>query len=242
LRRLTDEEGGEWLPVWTPDGERVAFDSTRQGIIQGSMYLKSVDGDEPPERLVEETNWPCPHSFSPDGKLLAFRMISTETSYDIWMLPMDGKKKPWVYLQTKALETWPKFSPDGKWIVYQSSESGQIEVYVRSSQPSIKRHQQVSNDGGQMPLWSPDGREVYYMKENKIMGVAFQGEPSLKVGKPRTVVEGTFLFVSGHDYLGGYDISPDGRRFLAVTGGEPKTMIVVLNWFEELRRKAPSGK
>jgi serine/threonine-protein kinase len=242
LRRLMDEDGDEWLPVWTPDGERVAFNSTRQGSVQGRMYWKSVEGDEPPERLVEEENWPCPHSFSPDGKLLAFRMISEETGYDIWMLPMDGKKKPWAYLQTKAFESWPKFSPNGKWISYVSDESGQLEVYVRPSQPSIRIHQQVSNDGGQEPLWSPDGREVYYMKQNKIVAVPFQGEPSLKVGKPRTVLEGDFLFIPGHDYLGGYDISPDGRRFLVVTGGEPKTMTVVLNWFEELRRKVPTGK
>lgn len=234
-RRLMDEQGDEWLPTWTPDGLNIAFVSTRENELHGTMFWKSVDSDLPAEVLVNTGRWPCPHSFSPDGKLLAYRIIGEETDYDIWLLPLDGTDKPEPFLQTQAKETWPKFSPDGKWIVYQSSESGQVEVYFRPVSSSDGKSRQISNAGGKCPLWSPDGTEIFYATEDKIMLVSFQGESEVRLGTPQILFEWSSLLYDDFSY--GYDIAPDGQRFLMIEGGNPQSITVVLNWLEELKRK-----
>jgi Tol biopolymer transport system component len=235
LRRLLDEKGEEWLPVWSPDGRKIAFNSTRHGSIDGTMFWKSVDSDEPAERLVETENWPCPHSFSADGKLLAYRAIGDETSYDIWLLSMEGARNSERFLQTLAYETWPKFSPDGKWIAYQSRETGQMEVYVRPLRDGDGKALQISNSGGEYPLWSPNGTEIFYSTGDKIMSVAFQGDTEVVVGMPEVLFEWSIM--AGFDFLYGFDIAPDGNRFLMIQGGEPQSITVVLNWIDELKHR-----
>ena len=239
-RRLMDEQGDEWLPTWTPDGLNIAFVSTRENELNGTLFWKSVDSDQPAEVLVDTGSWPCPHSFSPDGKLLAYRAIGEETDYDIWLLPLDRTRKPEPFLQSKAYETWPRFSPDGKWIVYESNESGQVEVYVRPVSSSYGKSLPISNAGGEFPLWAPDGTEIFYATKDKIMSVSFQGEPEVRLGTPQVLFEWSSMLYD--DFLYGYDIAPDGQRFLMIERGKPQSITVVLNWFEELRRHVPTDK
>jgi WD40 repeat protein len=234
LRPLMDEKGEEWVPAWAPDNQKIAFYSNR--IDQPpAMLLKSVDSDKPPEILIETSGYPCPHSFSPDGKMIAFRLSGERTDYDIWLLQLDGSRKPIPFLQSQAYESWPKFSPDGEWIVYQSEESGQMEVYIRPIKTGNGKSRQVSNNGGIYPLWSPDGAEIFYANEDKIMSVSFQGEPEVSLGMPKILFEWPTLV--GDDFTYGHDIAPDGQRFLMLESGNPQTITVVLNWLEELKSK-----
>jgi hypothetical protein len=247
--RLTDEAGDDWNPVWTRDSKRVAFCSTRQGNRQGAIFLKEADGSKQEERLVEGETWPVPYSWSPGNNILAFRQIAFGTTgYDIWTFTIDEKKAE-PLIKTPFYESCPKYSPDGKWIAYQSDSSGNMEVYVKPSQAPSGAATSVSNGGGRGPLWSPDGSELFYESDGNIMSVAFRGEPALQMGKPTRFFkwdESTspkLAPANVSDLPVNYDIAPDGRFICVVTYGEEKRSIeVVLNWFEELKRLAPAGK
>ena len=234
--RVTDDNGEEWLPVWAPDGKRIVFNSTRLGGTTGMMFLKPVN-EVGGEEVIVKTLWPCPHSWTRDGKLLAYREASTTTAYDIWTITMQGERKAEPFLVTPKDEDWPQFSPDGQWIAYQSDSSGQVEVYVLPSTAGKSQPIPISDSGGYHPLWSPDGAELFYMNNNRFMAVPFKAKPALMVGRPRVLFE-----VHNVTDTFGYDITPDGKRFIMVEEGEAKSINVVLNWFEELKRLVPTGK
>lgn len=231
LQRLTDEQGDEWHPMWMPDGKRVVFNSTRHGGSTGNLYWKAIDASIPEERLLQSDSWQHPFSSSHDQRLLAF-----DENGDIWILNLEGNREARALFTTKFDEGWPKFSPDGHWLAYESDESGRPEVYLRPfpvSGPVI----QVSTDGGEEPSWTPDGKELFYREGNKLMVVAVQSEPGLELGKPKAVFEGYYDI----EY-GSYDIAPDGQRFLLVRRTKPMKIHIVLNWFEELKSLVPAGK
>jgi serine/threonine-protein kinase len=234
--RLTDEQGDEWLPVWTHDAQRVVFDSTLHSGYKGTMYSLPVDGSQPPRRLVSSDKWVCPHSWSPDGRMLAYREIDAETGYDIWMISTDADEgTPTPFLRTRFEETSPMFSPDGRWIAYRSDQSGRDEIYVRPSEPGRGEVFQISNRGGYGPRWSPKGHELFYRSEDRLMSVAFRSGDTPEIGTPR------ILFTGRYQYRGidcaDYDVSPDGERFVMIELGESRPIFVVINWFEELKAK-----
>jgi hypothetical protein len=138
-------------------------------------------------------------------------------------------------LATRFSETSPTLSPDGRWLAYVSNESGRYEVYVQSY-PGPGARLQVSTDGGRAPLWSADGRQLFYRYADQMMAVPVAAGPSFSAGKPRLLFEGR--------YAGGYDVSPDGRRFLMIRieeeSADKTELHVVLNWFEELKRLVPT--
>jgi serine/threonine-protein kinase len=231
LQRLTDEQGDEWHPMWMPDGKRVVFNSTRHGGSTGNLYWKAIDASIPEERLMQSDSWQHPFSSSHDQRLLAFNERG-----DIWILKLEGEREARPLFTTKFEETWPKFSPDGRWLAYESDESGQPEVYLRPypvSGPVIP----VSTDGGEEPSWALNGKELFYREGNKLMVVAVQSEQGLELGKPKAVFQGYYDI----EY-GSYDIAPDGQRFLLVRRTKPLEIHIVINWFEELKRLVPAGK
>ncbi len=155
---------------------------------------------------------------------------------------MDTRKTE-PFLDTEHQYSYPDISPDGRWLAYVSDESGRREVWVTSF-PDSEQRKLVSNEGGTAPAWSPDGREIYYLSENKLMVVDADAGSELSLGIPRTLIEGPLY--SG-DPLRGYDITPDGAKFIFTTRLEPEQNIppvrelqVVLNWFEELKRLVPT--
>ena len=232
LTRLTSEQGGSLTPVWTPDGKRVAYRGNRAGAY--NLYWRLADGSGSEERLTTSENTQWPFSWSPDGKLLAFIESAPATGYDIWILPLEGDRKPLPFLRTPFREYEPMFSPDGHWLAYQSNESGGTEVYVQPY-PGPGRKWQVSTDGGSTPQWNPNGRELFYSNGDKRMVVDVTTSANFSASRPRVL------------YQGPYGVpSRDGQRFLAVQAVEPEqppTQIhVMLNWSEELKRRVPAGK
>ncbi|MFQ5817680.1 MAG: protein kinase [Terriglobia bacterium] len=244
LTRLTFE-GENFPPVWTPDGQRVTFRSTRAG--QRNLFWKPADGSGAAERLTTSKHEQDPTSWSPDGKLLAFAENNPETGWDIWVLPLKGeglprseRGKPQPFLQTPFNEGAAMFSPDGRWIAYTSDESGRYEVYVRPY-PGPGGKRQISTAGGVWPVWARNGRELFYRNGDQMMAVAIDSRSGFTAGKPSVLFEGEYLAASR--WGRNYDVAPDGQRFVMIQEAEQETgppeLYVVLNWFEELRRRAP---
>jgi Tol biopolymer transport system component len=242
LTRFTFEGKTNNRPVWTPDGKRIAFYSDKEGSL--NIFWQLADGSGGLERLTTSETVNVPESFSPDGRVLAFHEADPTTGRnDIWVLQMsDRKAQP--FLKTYFNQGNPRFSPDGHWLAYTSDESGQIEVYMEPY-PGPGGKWQISTEGGREPVWNPNGRELFYRSGNKMMAVDVATQPKLTVGNPRMVFQGEY--VSATNQFSNYDISPDGQRFLMLKPTEqvqaaPTQINVVLNWFEELKQKVPTGK
>jgi dipeptidyl aminopeptidase/acylaminoacyl peptidase len=184
-----------------------------------------------------------PFSWSQDGQLLAFIELNPNTGYDIWVLRM-GERKAQPFLRTPFNETAPRFSPDGRWLAYESDESGRYEIYVQPY-PGPGGKWQISTEGGQEPAWNRNGRELFYRSGNKVMAVDIATQTSFTAGKPHMLFEGQYQ--PSPASFPNYDVSPDGQRFLMLKPTEqeqaaPTQINVVLNWFEELKQKVLTGK
>ncbi|MGH2628434.1 MAG: protein kinase domain-containing protein, partial [Anaerolineales bacterium] len=235
--RLTFEPSTETSPVWSPDGTHIAYASRRGARFHMRQRASSgVGGEEP---LLEEPDADTrPHSWSRDGRYLAFmrRQVSGTTRADIWILPLFGDRKAFPILQSPFEESAAAFSPDGRWLAYESNESGRNEVYVTPF-PGAGGKWQVSAAGGSAPRWRSDGLELYYLAaDNKLMaaGITPKGA-TLEIGAVRALFQARPAVGPG----GGYDAAGDGRRFLIATeteqtGGEPITLVV--NWTGGLHR------
>jgi eukaryotic-like serine/threonine-protein kinase len=244
LSRSTAEGDFQRL-AWTPDGKRVAFSFAPEGKGVNGAFWQSADGSTAPERLTSKTEvlQEVPASFSPDGSLLLLGVLnvsdtsSEKTGWDIFVLPLSGERTLRPFLQTKFFEAGAQFSPDGRWVAYNSTESGRSEVYVRPF-PGPGGKWQISTEGGWHPRWSRTGRELLYRQADKMMAVDVETKPTFSPGRPRTLFEeGSY-----HEW----DVAPDGTRFLMIkedpAESGPAQLNVVLNWFEELKRRVPVAK
>jgi len=233
-------------PVWTPDGRRIAFAS---GL---DICWKAADGtgkDEPLSTTAGRVSLPA--TWSADGKTLLFMDLELTTTMpsDIGALAMDGNRARNALLQEKHREYQPRISPDGRWMAYTSDESGRNEVYVRPFPGLEGGREQVSANGGDSPLWSPDGRGLYYRSGDTVMGVPVKTSPALSLGTPEVLFRGKYTSLRSSPYaseLGPWDISPDGKRFLMMKDVEstaaaegPQRIHIVLNWTEELKQRVP---
>jgi len=247
LTRLTFEGNANNAPVWTPDGKRIAFQSNKEGGL--NIFWQLGDGSGELERLTTSEYLQAPMSWSPDGQLLAFLEIGPSTQREIWMLRMgvpsagSGQaRKAQPFIQSRFDESEPRFSPDGRWLAYISNESGRFEIYVQPY-PGPGGKWQISTEGGLDPVWNPSGRELFYRSGNKLMAVDISAQPGFSAGKPRMLFEGQY--VSPPVPVANYDVSSDGQRFLMLKPSEqtaaPTQINVVLNWFEELKRRVPVG-
>ncbi len=228
---LARGDAAEFGPLWTPDGERVIYQSDRPPY---DIFWRDSDALGPEVPLLQNEYDNHASSVSPDGEILAYVENNAETQGDIWLLPLEGGD-PEIYRKTEFSELAPAFSPDGRWIAYSSNESGRFEVYVQSYPDPAEARQRVSADGGTEPLWARDGRELFYRNGKKMMAASFDtasGSP----GTPSVLFERRYLL----DQNGrGYDLALDGRFIMVRTPDEslPRQINVVLNWFEELREK-----
>ena len=239
LTPFTFEGNANNSPVWTPDGKRIAFSSNKEG--GTNLFWQLADGGGGLERLTTSEYLHSPNSWSPDGQVLAFFEVNPATQRDIWVLRMsDRRAQP--FLRTQFDEAVPRFSPDGHWLAYISNESGRYEIYVQPY-PGPGGKWQISTEGATEPKWNPNGRELFYRSGNKMMAVDIVTQPNFAAGKPRMLFEGRY---EPAPYpTTNYDVSADGQRFLMIKPSDQEvatTQInVVLNWFEELKRRVPTG-
>jgi len=239
--RFTFEGTVNHNPTWTPDGKRIAFNSDRDGAT--SIYWQLADGTGGLQRLTSSQYPNVPMSWSPDGQMLAFIESNPTTGSDIWVLRLSDRK-PEPFLVTPFAESVPRFSPDGHWLAYISNESGRYEVYAQPY-PGPGRKLQISTEGGTEPVWNRNGRELFYRSGDKMMAVDIATQPGFAAGKPHLLFEGIYERTPATSP--NYDVSPDGQRFLmlkpdAQEAAAPTQINVVLNWFEELKRRVPPGK
>ena len=230
--RLTLEGNSNWYAEWTPDGTRVVFSSDRTSSQNRDLFWKRADGGGLAEPLLagEHEQWEA--SWPREGRFLVYRERHPDTGRDLWVLPLDGDRTPIPYLKRSFDERAPAVSPDGRWVAYTSDESGRDEVYVGSlPEPDLVR--QVSNNGGSEPRWSWGGTELFYWEGAWFVGVSMTTRPTLVVGSPRRLLQFSEYVPSGNHT--GYDVHPDGRLLLLEERMNEGRLIVVLNFFEELK-------
>ena len=238
--RLTSDAGSSQFPIWTPDGKRLTYRATRKGT--RNVFWRMADGTGTEERLTTGEGNQAPSSWSPDGQVLGFTDANPTAGSraSLWRLA-DHQQQP--LHKTSFHELGARFSPDGHWLAYSSDETGRPEIYVEPY-PGPAGKSQVSTDGGRFPVWSRNGRELFYRNGDKMMVVDVTVQPTFSAAKPR------MLFREQHwggTALGGsYDVSPDGQRFLMIKESEEATtlaqIVLVQNWFEELKQRVPTGK
>jgi dipeptidyl aminopeptidase/acylaminoacyl peptidase len=250
LTRFTFDPANDQKPVWTPDGRRIVFGSSRDKVM--NLYWQRADGTGEIQRLTESPNVQVAGSWHPSGKYLGFTETNAQTKDDLMILPIEGNEKsgwkpgkPTVFLNSPALEEEPMFSPDGRWIAYQSNESGRMEVFVRPF-PGPGGKWQISTAGGDQMVWSRTRHELFYRTlDGRIMVAAYTVEgDSFKADKPRVWSDQSTLPRPRQRVL---DLHPDGERFAvsAATGPQAEEkhdkVVFIFNFFDELRRIAPAG-
>ena len=238
LKQITTEDNNA-IPIWTPDGKRITYRSTKPG--PWNVFWKNADGSGTAEQLTNSPYVTEPTSWSRDGKLLAFSEQNLVTKRDIWILQMDGRKAA-PLIETPADESVPRFSPDAHWIAHVSDESGKAEIWVQPY-PTNGQKWRISTSGGREPVWSPSGSELYYREGNTRMMVSdIKTTPSFTAAKPRLLFDGAYE--GPLSSRPNFDITPDGKRFLmlqAVDHGQSSAQIkIVSNWFDEVKRRVPA--
>lgn len=243
MTRLTSGGGYSDL-LWTNDGRYILFRAV------GGIWWIRADGTGPPQPLTHSNNLQLPNSITSDGKLLAFLEVTSPTgASDAWTVPVESGSsglragKPKVFLQTPFNERMPMISPDGRWIAYQSNESGTQEIYVLGF-PDGHGKRQISGDRGSYPLWSRDGHELFFWSsvDRRLMVADFEARgDSFVASRPRVWSEQVPVIFSA---TRSYDPAPDGKSIVALMRAdapeEPHDRVIfLLNFFDELRRRVP---
>ena len=235
--RLTSE-GANFRPEWSADGKDVIFLSVRAG--KTGIYRQPADGSGAAQLMYQPELEPFEAVVSPDNKWLVFRTAPGAThSRDILGVPLIGNAvvgNPPIreFVSGAETENMPSFSPDGKWLMYQSNESGRFEIYVRPFPESGARIQ-VSDNGGTEPIWGHSGQSLYYRDAlGQIVEVVVNTQGGFSIGARRQVLTGDYLTDASHP---NYDVAPDGKFLMLKRAGAESKTIVIHNWGRELREK-----
>jgi eukaryotic-like serine/threonine-protein kinase len=246
LSRLTTDPARDYSPLWTPDGERIVFTSQRAGYAE--MFSRPADGSGGDELLLSRGKDPLdlqPNGWSADGRQLLFSDIRANIQGAIEQIAIERPFDAKVLLKNAFNNAQAAVSPDGRWIAYHSNISGRYEIYVERY-PELGARQLISTGGGRLPLWSRDGRELFFASPDgrQMSAVALQSATTLVAGRPQVLFELAMLVQAGGNRP--YDIGPDGR-FVIIRNAQADSdtaaasnLIVVQNWFEELKARVPT--
>jgi eukaryotic-like serine/threonine-protein kinase len=239
--RFTFDISPDSAPVWSPDGRRVAFAAFRGG---NGIYQKATNGSGSEQELVRATGDQFPDDWSRDGRFLLYTHVDPRTHADLWVLPLAGDGTPsgtaTPFANTEFSEEQGRFSPDARWVAYASDESGRSEIYIQPfpAPPNGGSKMPISRDGGSEPRWRRDGKELFYFSpDGKLMAADVTEGTTFKASVPRILFQVPVAQIA-HNAVStqvfGWDVAPDGKRFLidtATTSTEPVT--VVLHWTSE---------
>jgi len=242
--RFTFDQGvNEFLPTWSPDGRRLAFSSDRSG--RGAIYVKEASGSAEEELLQQSSEPQRVADWSADGRFILYEQGDpSKGRVELWAVPISGDRRPFPVVQGSSRDEIGRFSPDGAWVAYHSDESGTYQVYVtrfappspaaRRSPASVGKWQ-VSAQGGVLPMWRGDGRELFFLGlDNRLMAVALQGRGGgLEIGAARPMFTANFPPVGVP-----YDVSRDGKKFILYAGEEATStpLTLVLHWNARLKK------
>jgi dipeptidyl aminopeptidase/acylaminoacyl peptidase len=231
--RMTFDPADDAAPVWSPDGTRLVFNSSRKGAA-ADLYVMRSDQPGSEEILLASEPPKLANSWSPDGRFLIFEVNSPQSRQDLWLLPLEGDRKPVPFLATPFNELNARFSPEGRWVAYTSDVSGASEIYVRQFHESGGTWR-VSSRGGQTPTWRGDGREIYYLApDGMLMAAPVTSAATFQTGPPTPLFKVAVPDAADPQY----DVSPDGKRFLVnqqiSLKEEPITVLV--NWAAALKK------
>jgi eukaryotic-like serine/threonine-protein kinase len=234
--KLTSENDNH-VPVWAPDGQRLAYISSKRGSPGYELVSRPVNGAGAEERLTAPKHYLgpiAPLSWSPLGPLVF------ADRGDLWSLSPSANAEPHPFAPSRFNETEPAFSPDGRWLAYVSDESGRFEVYVQPFPGPGEKHT-ISIAGGSEPVWNRRGQELFFRNGDQMMVVAVNTQGAFTASRPRLLFTGPFTRTAGRI---NYDISPDGESFVMLDSGElsgAATQVnVLLNWTEELKQLVPT--
>lgn len=229
MTRFTLTPAVDSFPVWSPDNREVFFSSDQGGSLD--IYSKAVSNDKPEEKVLAMEDEIRPLSFTRDRRFLLFELTSTSTRSDLWILPTDGKSKPFPFAQTEAGEFPAAFHPGGRWVVYSSDESFRHEIYVEQFPSTGSVRWQVSREGGYQPRWSVDGKELFYVRPDKtLVCVKVEAGNEFKFAPPEVLFK---IKVDDLNEIWHYDVTLNGERFLINEVAEesvPEEVAVVVNW------------
>ncbi len=244
LTRVTSGPGVDSYPLWTPDGRRLIFSSQRTGVM--NIFWQTADGVGAAERLTESSYAQTATGISPDGKSLIFTEVSPMTGEDVMRMMLDGTRAVTPLVHSGFAERNGVVSPDGRWLAYEANDAGRFAIFVRPFPNVNGGRWTVSTDGGTRPQWSPNGHELFYVAPTgAIMRVGVTLGSSWTPTTAQVLVKPGYVTQLGNPGRN-YDISRDGQRFLMVKGAtaDPASastsIVVVLNWLEELKRLAPA--
>jgi serine/threonine-protein kinase len=237
VSRFTSDPGNDVNPVWTPESNRLIFASERGGT--RNLFSQAGDGTGTAERLTKSPNAQNPTAVTLDGTRLIFTETAPTTGDDVMQLQLDGTHSVTPLVQTPFTERNGTVSPDGRWLAYEANDSGPLEIYVRPFPVEKAGLWRVSTGGGTSPRWAPGGQELFYVNPSGAL---------MRVGVERSQTwVATVPAMLSKEGFRSFDISPDGQRFLISkpSGGpdqdtSPTSIVVVLNWFEELKRLVPT--
>ena len=245
--RFAFDAAVDHFPIWSPDGSRIAFDSSRKG--RRDLYHKPSSGAGLEELIVESPQQKNTNDWSADGRFILYHSTDPQTARDLWVLPLEGDRKAWVFLKTGFDERWGRFSPDGRWVAYNSSESGRNEIYIRpfaapaasgaAANPAAGQWQ-VSTAGGISPRWRSDGKEIYWIDPiGEMMAAPITATATtLEPGAP-VVLFPTRIYGGGVDNGQGrqYDVTRDGRFLINTVLDDAYAAITLLqNWNPEPKK------
>jgi Tol biopolymer transport system component len=238
------------FPIWSPDGSRIVFDSNRDG--QRNLYQKATSGAGNEELLLKSDELKVPYDWSSDGRFIIYGRVDSKTLSDLWVLPLDGDREPFAFLQTRFDEWYGMFSPDAQWLAYMSNETGRMEVYVQPFSPKPGQPAggaavgpggkwQVSTAGGRFPAWRRDGKELFYIAADgkltavEVKVVVTKTSATFAAGAPKALFDSGIRRASIFLQLA----TPDGRRFLINTKAseeKSRSITVVVNWQAGLKK------
>jgi Tol biopolymer transport system component len=235
--RITAEDGREFGAEWTPDGRELIFSSERPFF---DLYRRSADGTHPAEPLLTGRYDHYTGSVSRDGSLFAF--VLAAPGGELWTVPLQSAPAAARYLANGFNLGHPTLSPDGRWMAYDSDESGGVDVFIQSFPDPRGKRQKVSLAHGSEPMWTQGGRELVYREDDKVVAVAMDLASGTS-GPPRVLFAGPYPSNQGWTRPRSYDVSPDGQRFLMTKlpreQARPRIR-VVMNWFAELQQQVPA--